>query len=318
VTATPEMSIVIGTLNRSDMLERSIETLLRQTVAADRLEIIVVDNGSTDNTREIVHRLMLKSPTLRYVEEPQKGLSNARNRGIQEARAPLVAFADDDAEAEPDWAEIILRVFESDSDVGAAGGKIFVRWPNDANVKPEWMPSSLEGYYGRCDYGNTRRVLSYPEYPFGANMVIRRDLLLKIGGFNAQLGPTGQNMMAGGETDMFFRLYQLKPKVVYEPTAIVHHWAPPDRVNRAWVKRRAFRHGIASAIMTYSNNSDRRRTRSALQFMRASTQLGIALVSTAIGALGRVSPSVVMSRRAMASYWAGMVRGSASNLLKVR
>jgi glycosyltransferase involved in cell wall biosynthesis len=306
------MSVVIGTLNRSDMLEPSLRSLLRQTTAPGTFEIIVVDNGSTDRTIPLVESLIAEAPYMRLVHEPKRGLSNARNRGIAEARTPLVAFFDDDGVAEPDWAERILAVFRDEPDTGAVGGRIHVRWPAD---RPSWMGASLEGYYGHFDCGDRRREITLPTYPFGPNMVIRRDRLQQIGGFRSELGPTGRNLMACGETDLFQRLHQQPLKVIYEPAAVVHHVVPAERATRKWSLVRSFRHGICSATMAFLNG-DRRRV---VWARRCGVALGETLeaaLATSLGFLGRQPQPVVMSRAGYTMYWAGFVRRSVALFLQ--
>jgi glucosyl-dolichyl phosphate glucuronosyltransferase len=305
------MSVVIGTLNRSDMLEPSLRSLLAQTIDPGLIEIVVVDNGSTDRTLNLVSELMAVAPHMRLVHEPKRGLSNARNRGIAEARAPLVAFFDDDGIAEPDWAERILKVFEDEPETGAVGGRIHVRWPAG---RPSWMPASLAGYYGHFDCGETRREIALPTYPFGPNMVIRRDRLQQIGGFRSELGPTGKNLMACGETDLFQRLHQVPLKVIYEPAAVVYHVVPPERATKKWSLVRAFRHGICSATMQYLNGDKRRRTWARRACLAGGRSLTSA-ASTTLGYLGRTSESTVMSRAGYVMYWTGFARASL-NLLR--
>jgi glucosyl-dolichyl phosphate glucuronosyltransferase len=306
------MTIVIGTLNRRVLLQGSLVSLLRQRCPADRFEILVVDNGSTDGTQDMVRRMAAAASNMRLIEEPARGLSHARNRGIAEARGGLIAFFDDDAVAEPDWVEVLLRIFELEPETDAAGGRIEVLWPD---TRPIWMPRSIEGYYGRCDYGDERKRLAYPQYPYGSNMVIRRERLLAIGGFNTELGPTGGNLMAGGEQDVFFRLYEANVTVVYEPAALVHHWAPPERVTRHWTRRRAFRHGISNATMAYWNG--------AVGLWPWVGRLAVAISRMAKGAagiitalLGRAAPDVVVARTATTLYWAGIARGALTNAFR--
>jgi glucosyl-dolichyl phosphate glucuronosyltransferase len=307
-----EMSIVIGTLNRRALLERSLRSLMAQTCPTSRFEILVVDNGSTDGSHDVLRALEKETPNLRWVEERRRGLSNARNRGIAETQAPLVAFFDDDAIAEPNWLDVLFAVFAAEPDAGAAGGRIYVDWSGE---RPDWMPVSIEGYYGRCDYGGERKYLSYPQYPFGSNMVIRRERLLAINGFNSELGPTGKNLMAGGEQDLFFRLYRTPIKVVYDPAAVVHHWAPPERVTRKWSLRRAFRHGMSNATMSHANGQ----VGPAVwlrQLMAASWHCAVGAASTATALVTRSAPNVVMSRGANTLYWAGIARVSITNTFR--
>lgn len=309
-SAAPRMSIVIGTLNRADAIGRSIQSVLEQDFPKDRYEIIVVDNGCTDGTEQLVREMSATASNLRYVKEPKLGLSNARNKGIAEARYELVAFFDDDATAEPGWLSALTEVFRREPDAGAAGGPISVGWPTQ---RPNWMPTSCEGYFGHCYYGTERTYLRFPQYPFGSNMVIRKERLLQINGFNTAVGPKGQNMMSAGEQDLFARLHEHAIKVVYEPAAAVYHWVQADRVNRSWVLKRARKHGLSNTRMI-RNGQKEGLGDGVTRLLLASYRTGMGMFSAAVGWLLRSEPHVVMSRLATAMYWAGVTRGTARSI----
>jgi glycosyltransferase involved in cell wall biosynthesis len=301
-----DMSIVVGTLNRASLLKGALRSLLAQRHDG-HLEIVVVDNGSTDGTAAVVAGLAAEAgeARLRYVAEPRLGLSFARNTGIALSTAPIVSFLDDDAEADPDWAARLLQIFRADPRVGAAGGKTLVRWPD---VKPRWVSSGMEGYYGRCDYGDVRKPLTFPEYPFGSNMAITRSLLLSIGGFCTDLGARGNNLMAGEETDLFERLHARAVMVVYEPSAIVHHWAAPERLNRWWTLKRAFKHGLSTAVMAFVR-LQRTRRHATGGFLKAAHRSTIGALSTLFACLSAADPATIMSRGTYTAYWIGFARG---------
>src|SRR5205814_2783131 len=94
---TPQVSVIMSTYNRGELLNDAIRGVLAQRVGiTPAFELIVVDNNSADSTRKIVERFVALDSRVRYLFEPQQGLSHARNAGIREARAPLIAFTDDD------------------------------------------------------------------------------------------------------------------------------------------------------------------------------------------------------------------------------
>jgi glycosyltransferase involved in cell wall biosynthesis len=309
--AAPRISVVIGTLNRGAALGTSIDSLLAQDLPRVRFEVIVVDNGSTDGTEALVRSRMTQAANLRYVREPKLGLSNARNKGIAEARYDLVAFFDDDATAQADWLSRLTSIFADDPAAGAAGGPIFVGWPT---TRPRWMPRSCEGYFGHCYYGEERTVLEYPKYPYGSNMVIRKEHLLAINGFSSKVGPTGGNMMSAGEQDLFSRLAALPVKVVYEPKAPVQHWVQPERVTRKWTLQRSHKHGLSNTRMV-ANAEAWRASRLLSRLSLACWNTVLSFVSAAGGGLTRKDPDVVMARLANAFYWSGVARGTLSRLL---
>ena len=107
-----KLTVVVCTFNRADFLAETLRSLASQTLAEAQLEVLVVDNNSTDNTPEVVNAFRKKIVSLRSLHESRQGLSYARNRGWQEARGLLVSYIDDDARAEPDWCERIVEAFE--------------------------------------------------------------------------------------------------------------------------------------------------------------------------------------------------------------
>lgn len=276
-----ELSVVIPTRNRRSMLTKALNSLTGQAV-----ELVVIDNGSSDGTRELI-----ESRGLRYILETQPGASNAKNRGIHEAKGKWIAFLDDDATADPQWAKSVLRAIAVSPAASVIGGPIIVEWPG---AKPAWMPREREGYYGHCDYGPVRRRLVYPEYPFGSNMVLRRDLLLSIGGLSAKVGPVAGNMMSAGEQEMFYRLSKTDAHVVYEPTAKVHHWIPAAHVKKRWLLRRAMKHG-ASNVRIYG---------SSVKLRHAITNMVMGGIATATATNERAR----ISRAASTAYWFGVLR----------
>ncbi|HEU5134649.1 MAG TPA: glycosyltransferase family 2 protein [Steroidobacteraceae bacterium] len=310
--AALEVSIVICTLDRAGQLSNAILSILAQDCDPRRYEIVVVDNGSRDRTADVVKEFQTRASNVRYVHEERLGLSIARNRGTAESRAPLVAFFDDDGTADPGWLVALLEVFREDAGVGAAGGIIYVGWPAE---KPAWMPEDFQGYYGACHYGDQRRSLAFPQYPYGANMMFRRPLLEAIGGFNDQLGARGQNIMQGDELDVFLRLFAIDTKVVYEPRAVVHHWVPTERVTRRWLLRRAYKHGFSNTRLSAVRTGATRLTWVAL-LLRASINSVWAAIAAAGGALVMRNIAVVTSRIAYMIYWAGVARGARDGVMR--
>ncbi|HET9786097.1 MAG TPA: glycosyltransferase, partial [Pyrinomonadaceae bacterium] len=108
-----DITVVISTFNRCEMLPAAIESVLTQEASGVSYELIVVDNNSTDSTKQVVHSFINQGhQNLRYVFEPQQGLSYGRNAGIKNARGAIIVFFDDDVRAHPDWLSNIKRAFD--------------------------------------------------------------------------------------------------------------------------------------------------------------------------------------------------------------
>jgi len=115
------ISVVIVTLNRAHLLRDALASLMRQTRPPD--EVVVVDNGSTDTTGEVIAEFA-SSLNLISVEEPRRGIPYARNTGVRHASKDIVAFIDDDCVASPDWLHFVEMPFVQDPDVGVVGGEV--------------------------------------------------------------------------------------------------------------------------------------------------------------------------------------------------
>ena len=310
--AVPTVSVVICTFNRCERLGHALESVVAQSYPSELTQVIVVDNGSTDRTADVVERFQSRLRNLLYLVESRPSVPLVRNRGLEEARGWIVAFLDDDAIAAPTWVEELQKVWVRDPDVSAVGGPITVQWPG---AKPTWMPVSLEGYFGRCDYGPTPKELKFPQYPFGSNMAFRRDRLMELGGFDSRLGVKGRRMLAAEETDLFLRLERHGGKVLYAPEATVIHCPPDDRVTRRWSLIRAVGHGRSNSVIQYLN-ADRRRRSWAAKLLTATARTAVSGVSTIVAVVSGHDTKVIMSRSATTGYWAGFARGSLRNVFR--
>ncbi len=242
------ISIIISTLNRADLLPQALESLMRQRGLSVPAEILVVDNGSTDDTATMM-ATVAQTPSLpiRYLHEPRTGLSYARNTGIANARGEVVAFLDDDAWAEPEWLSLLWKVHASDPAIACVGGKIVLDWPDCQ--RPRWLRPSFLGYLGTYDLGNQSRDLSPRDLlPFGGNISFRRSTLEALGGFRNDLGRSGNRLGAGEEGELCLRLLQAGYRVVYEPDAVVHHLVLPYKLEPDFFRRLARDSGITDAL----------------------------------------------------------------------
>lgn len=246
VDETLELSVVVATRNGEEWIGEALQSLLRQTLAAPRFEIIVVNNGSSDRTAEVVEELISRGPgNLRLLSEEVPGLSRARNTGLRAGRGRIVAFLDDDARADPEWLSALAPLFD-DPRVAAAGGPIELTWTSPA---PAWWSAELDPVQGRLDYGPRPRRLTYPEVPYGSNLAVRRTVLERIGLFRESLGRTGQSLMAGEELELCLRIIQAGYEIAYEPAARVHHLAIPRRATREYLQSQAYWHGRSQRLV---------------------------------------------------------------------
>jgi len=245
---TPSISAVICTHNRSDHLRKAIASLQAQDLPADAFEIIVVDNGSTDDTRSVVDEFAEAPHPVLYFHEPVLGLSRARNTGWKLARAPLVAYLDDDAIAAPDW---LSRLIDAFADLrwrsGCVGGRIEGNWEAP---RPSWLHQGLLPCLTVIEWDRTERCPTRDGiFVAGANIAFRRELLEQAGGFAENLGRKGGNLLSAEERDMAERIEALGYTTIYDPHATVKHWVGRERLTRQWFLERARWQGISDAAV---------------------------------------------------------------------
>jgi len=238
----PLISAIICTHNREEYLGAAIDSLLHQDFYS--YEVVVVDNASSDRTREIVAE-RLSNPRLNYVYEPVMGLSVARNAGAKEARAPILAYIDDDAVATPLWLKTIYHAYQSNQKIAIAGGKVTLLWPDGFTV-PKWLSSELATNLGAYDLGDEIVYINKPGLtPRGLNYSIRRTFLEEVGGFNVNLGRVGKNLLSNEELHMTELALQRGWQVAYLPDAVVAHNVALERLERAWFLNRGWWQGIS-------------------------------------------------------------------------
>lgn len=238
----PQISAIICTHNREEYLGAAIDSLLEQDFSS--YEVIVVDNASSDRTREIVEE-RLSNPQLNYVYEPVTGLSVARNTGAREARAPILAYLDDDAVASSSWLKIIYNAYQSNEKLAIAGGKVTLLWP-DGITPPQWLSSELAGSLGAYDLGETIVYIKNPGMtPRGLNYSIRRTFLEQVGGFDVKLGRIGKNLLSNEELHMTELALERGWQVAYLPDALVAHNVAPERLEQSWFFNRGWWQGIS-------------------------------------------------------------------------
>ena len=219
---------------------------MRQTLSSDRYEIIVVDNGSTDNTQEVLAKFA-DNPLVRLIYEPIAGLSRARNRGWQESQASYIGYIDDDAVAGEKWLEDALWSFRNFlPEPEWVGGPVTLEWET---AKPEWIDEELSVPLGWVNWGDLPRPLKKTEWLIGANSCFGRKCLEKHGGFDERLGRQGACLLSGEETQLKKKIESAGGVLYYHPGVTVRHFVPASRVETSWFYRRYFWGGVTDCYM---------------------------------------------------------------------
>jgi glycosyltransferase involved in cell wall biosynthesis len=231
----PSVTVAICTFNRAKFLRQTLAGITRQDYPADRLEVLVIDNNSTDDTRAAVAEFATGPHAPRHVFEARQGLDHARNRGIAEARHDIILFADDDILMEPDWVRRIAEPFMEDSArrIGCVGGEVVPVFPDGL---PDWVAEWHAPLAFLVDAG----ALSSRQTPMGANMALPKWAIEKVGPFATGLDRQGKNLFSGGDGEMVRRVRAAGFEVWFAPAAAVRHQMPASRTTFRYAARHAF------------------------------------------------------------------------------
>ena len=243
------ISAVISTYNRERFLPGLFDSIKKQSLDNSEFEIIIVDNNSPGNTKELTEDLKNSSPfNVSYFLELQQGLSHARNRGVKEAKGNVIVFVDDDAILEETYFEKLDYYFKTEKETMAIGSKIFLKY--ESPKPPLWENKYLNSLHAYFNLGNKKKYFSKSKYPIGTNMSFRKEVFEKIGDFNVSLGRVKSGLGGGEEKDIFMRMYANKMKVLYVPDAIVHHRIPEERTKSDFIRKQALGIGESERIRT--------------------------------------------------------------------
>jgi glycosyltransferase involved in cell wall biosynthesis len=202
------VSVVVPTHNRKNDLENCLDALLRQTYPAEQFEILIADDGSSDGTEQLVEEFRSRTgPSIRWLGQPRKGPSAARNLGIRNARGEWVAMTDDDCHPEPDWLEFLCDAMEAHPEWAGCGGKIIRR--NDSSI------SRFIDDCGAMDHPTNDGAIAYL---VTANAIYRKAVLDEVGGFEEAIDWPG-----GEDPDLSYRIRQKGYQLGVEPRSVVRH-----------------------------------------------------------------------------------------------
>ncbi len=251
----PRISVIVCTYNNAASLRRTLSSLQSSIVPQGvECELCLIDNNSKDDTHAAWQEYENKLPfRTRYFFESKQGLSNARNRGIEEADGDFLIFTDDDVVVPSDWIALYAQTIQS-YDADSVFGKIVPEWDGPA---PSFFRPELNPAYALLDYGNEMRVITDRSLEFfGANFGCSKSKLQAVGGFDAKLGRTKGFLFVGEERQVFLSLMDLGAKVVYNPKISVHHVIAEKRKHKAYLRK--YYKDIAASLVYLADQRARR------------------------------------------------------------
>jgi glycosyltransferase involved in cell wall biosynthesis len=263
-----DLTVVICTYNRAELLEATLSSLAEQRVDGNLAwDIVLVDNNSSDGTLEVAEQAASRLP-LTYVFEGRQGLSQARNSGIAAARGEIVAFTDDDVLPASDWiASISSAVRRWGADI--VGGRILPKWEG---TPPGWLLENDELLANLAMLTSERvRIFesSMRENPkiWGANMAFRRSVFSRIELFDTRRGIQGKMLYRGEETELIARAIGAGSVAVYDPSLVVFHRIGSDRMRRGYFRRLHFQRALGEVLALGHRGVSRWRYRRVAELM---------------------------------------------------
>ena len=226
------LSIVICTYNRAELLRFCLQSLCEQNSNMQDVEILVINNNSSDNTLEVTDEFKNKLEDFRVVTETNQGLSHARNRGYLEAKGDWVCYLDDDAKAHVDMVTESLNVIKLNA--YSCFGGVYLPWYKYG--QPKWFKDK---------YGSNKKPYDKPTVLLGDSHLsggiffVKRNLLNELNGFLTSLGMTGKKVAYGEETELQLRIREKGLETVYIPAIKIDHLVPEYKLHVDWFLRGA-------------------------------------------------------------------------------
>jgi len=229
------LTVLIATYNGQRTLREVLSSYCQLESPLGGWKLVIVDNGSTDATKEIICSFMSCLP-LTYVFEPLRGKNAALNLGLASAEGDLIAFSDDDASPRPDWLIEMRRAADFHPAFSIFGGTVVAHW----EIPPEdWIFQCVPlGPVFAVTDPNWEEGPVEPGFAFGVNMGIRAEIFDAGYRFNVDIGP-GRACAMGSETELNLRLDKAGFKVWHSKRAVVEHFIPKSRMDRSWILDRA-------------------------------------------------------------------------------
>ncbi len=269
-----KFSVIIATYNRAEELVKTLESL-KGLESTGPWEVIIVDNNSPDNTRDVVTERIASFPVpLHYLMEKEQGRSAALNAGIRAAKGEILAITDDDVRVDPQWLRNSEQALNS-LNCDYVGGKALPIWSGEL---PDWMPNRGGKHWGviaLLDYG-PEPIEFGEKVALGVNMVFRRECFERAGMWDNSIGRKAGTLLGQEVREWAQRAREAGLRGFYSPDLIVHHVIPQDRLTKKYFRKWFYWHGISRAILYQNNRLDMESPeRTALDFSKVPHIAGV-------------------------------------------
>ena len=244
-----KVSVIISTysIERAHNVKNCIHSVQQQTLPSNEIILVLDSNPKLSD----FYRLQFNDE-IKIVNSGGIGLSQARNAGVKHAEGDIVAFIDDDAIAERDWLEKLIKNY-SDPSVVAVGGSVKAVWQE---CRPRWFPEELDWAVG-CTFKGFPEKKSHVRNPIGANMSFRKNIIERVGYFKTNLGRFKNKLLCNEETDISIRILNMMPtaKIIYDPSCMVYHKISNKRANLKYLIKRAYYEGLSKSLISNKSSN---------------------------------------------------------------
>lgn len=241
------VSVVVPTysMERYDVFSECVESVFAQT--HEPLEVVIVVDGNEEVYDRVRADFGQRENVVVHCNDENRGVSASRTIGAELAVGEVVAMIDDDAIAEPDWIEELVRVYE-ETDAVAVGGHVAPDWVGE---EPSFFPEEFYWLVG-CDERGFGEHMEELRNTYGSNISYRREVFLDVGGYDENTGRKGDRHIQAHEAPVGIRIREHYGRgVVYNKEAVVYHRMAPYRGDPWWLIKRAFWQGYSKRVMSH-------------------------------------------------------------------
>jgi glycosyltransferase involved in cell wall biosynthesis len=234
------LTVLFATYNGGKILPAVLNAYSKQDLPKKEWKLVIVDNGSNDNTKEIIKTFLPLLP-ITLLFEPRRGKNVALNTGLSHIEGDLIVFTDDDVLPQTNWLKELRVAADSHPLYSIFGGPILPKWespPEDWILS--WVP--LKPAFAILD-DQEEGDIGRNGLVFGGNMAVRSSIFQMGYKFDETIGPNGSNYAQGSESQLLIKLLQDGFKAWYCKNAIVEHSIRSFQMNKKWVLARAIRYG---------------------------------------------------------------------------
>lgn len=245
------LTVLLATRNRAPILRETLEAFCRLQKPSSGWKLVVVDNGSTDETSAVLASFANRLP-LRTVSEPTGGKNSALNTGLGFVEGDLTVFTDDDAFPHTDWLVELRNAADAQPAYSVFGGAVVPHWESPP---PPWVEWLEQGPVYTLTDPLMKEGPMPPELVFGPNMAIRTAVFQSGVCFDPSIGPRCSGYPMGSETELTLRLSRQGYTAWHVQNAVVEHFIRDSQMRKSWVLKRAIRYGRGRFRLDYVEKS---------------------------------------------------------------